>query len=67
MSARERYDAMIGERIGPELRALGFRRSRNRFGRLGENTWQVVDFQASQFGSRDGVRFTINLGVALRE
>lgn len=29
--------------------------------------WQLIDFQASQFGTRDEVSFTINLGISFAE
>jgi hypothetical protein len=65
--AREGYDEMIRLRVAPELKNLGFRRLRNRFVRRVGRSWQIIDFQASQFGSRDDVSFTINLAVALDE
>jgi hypothetical protein len=67
VTAREKYDLMIGEEIGPWLRDRGFKKRRNRFRRADELGWQVVDFQASQWGSRDNVRFTINLWVGVAE
>lgn len=67
MTARERYDEMLRERVWPLLQSLGFKRSRNRFGRPTTEGWQVLDFQASQFGSRNGVHFTINLGTVVAE
>ncbi len=67
VSARELYDEMIRERVAPALREYGFRRRRNRFTRASGGGWQMIDFQASQFGSRDDVRFTINLHVAYPE
>src|SRR4051812_45735763 len=66
-TARELYDAMIRERIAPTLREHGFRKQRNRFARAEAGGWQVIDFQASQFGSRDKVHFTINVGTAYPE
>ena len=63
MTAREKYDSMIRDDLGPWLRERGFKKQRNRFRRVDASGWQVVDFQASQWGSRDDVRFTINLCV----
>jgi hypothetical protein len=54
---------MIGEEIRPVLRAARFAKKRNTFTRTMEGARHTVEFQASQFGSRDAVRFTINLGV----
>ena len=58
---------MIREDLGPWLRERGFRKRRNRFRRSGAAGWQVVDFQASAWGSRDDVRLTINLEVGVTE
>jgi hypothetical protein len=58
---------MIRDEIGPWLRERGFRKRRNRFRRLDRAGWQVVDFQASAWGSSDDVRFTINLWVGVTE
>lgn len=60
---RERYDAMIKSPIGVHLRELGFRKKRNTFFRSSENGWIAIDFQASQFGTRKSVSFTINLAI----
>jgi uncharacterized protein DUF4304 len=67
VTARDEYDAMIREGIAPWLRERGFRKRRNRFRRSADPGWQEVDFQASQWGDRDDVRFTINLRVAVTE
>jgi hypothetical protein len=67
VTARQNYDAMLRYEVGPWLRARGFRKRRNRFRRADDGGWQVVDFQASQWGSRDDVRFTINLWVGVAE
>jgi hypothetical protein len=67
MTVRDRYDALVRESVGRWLCARAFKRERNRFGRRGDRTWEIVDFQASAFGSRDDVSFTINLGVAFDE
>ena len=67
MTVRDRYDALDRESVGRWLCARAFKRERNRFGRRGDRTWEIVDFQASAFGSRDDVSFTINLGVTFDE
>jgi hypothetical protein len=66
-TTRERYDEMIKTTIASELRTSDFRKRRNAFFRKTEHGWTLVDFQASQFGSRDDVSFTINLGVNFAE
>lgn len=58
---------MLRDQVGPWLRAHGFKKRRNRFRRADDDGWQVVDFQASQWGSRNDVRFTINLWVGVAE
>ena len=58
---------MVRELVGGQLREQGFRRQRNRFARPSCGGWQLIDFQASQFGSRDDVSFTINLAAAYPE
>ena len=63
-TSRDIYDEMIRDGIAPALRAVGFRKIRNRFARRVSTSWQIIDFQASQFGSLDEVRFTVNLAVA---
>ncbi len=65
MTAREQYDEMIRSRLGPQLKKESFKRVRNHFARWGGGGWQIIDFQASQWGSRDAVSFTINLACAL--
>jgi hypothetical protein len=67
VTTRERYDAFVRKEVGGWLRELGFKRERNRFGRRVDRAWEIVDFQASVWGSRDEVSFTINLGVGLDE
>lgn len=67
VTPRVAYDQMIRDELGPSLRARGFRKRRNNFRRTEEAGWQVVDFQASQWGSRDEVRFTLNLWVGVTE
>jgi len=66
-TTRERYDEMIKTELGVELRTLGFKRRRNAFFRKTDQGWTLVDFQASQFGTREEVSFTINLGVSFVE
>jgi hypothetical protein len=67
VTAREKYDAMVREEVGPWLRERGFSKRRNRFRRASDDGWQVVDFQASQWGSHDDVRFTISVWVGVSE
>jgi hypothetical protein len=59
---REDYDAMLREQLGPRLQER-----HNQFRRVRADGSQVVDFQASQWGSRDDVRITINLWIGVPE
>jgi hypothetical protein len=54
---------MIKAPIGVHLRGLDFRKKRNAFFRSTEHGWIAIDFQASQFGTRERVSFTVNLAV----
>jgi hypothetical protein len=67
VTVREKYEAMIREQLAPWFGEQGFKKRRNTFRRDGDRGWQVVDFQASQFGSRDCVHFTINLRIGVPE
>lgn len=58
---------MIRTAIADVLRPLAFKKRRNSFFRDTGHGWILIDFQASQFGSRDKVSFTINLGVSFFE
>jgi len=58
---------MLKSSIAPMLRAAGFSKRRNSFARSNAGGWELIDFQASQFGTRDNVSFTINLGVVFTE
>jgi hypothetical protein len=66
-TVRERYDDMVASFMAPELRARGFRKRRNAFSRPTDDGWTLIDFRASQFGTRNDVSFTINLGVIFAE
>ena len=63
MTARDRYDRMLSDDIRPVLAAAGFRKKRNSFAREVVGATHRVEFQASAFGSREAVRFTMNLGI----
>lgn len=58
---------MISEKIRPVLRGAGFTKKRNVFVRDLDGTRHSLELQASQFGSRDDVEFTINLGIDYEE
>ena len=66
-TTRERYDGLISTVIAPDLRERGFRKRRNTFFRQADAGWTLIDFQASQFGTRDDVSFAVNLGVSFVE
>ena len=66
-TVRERYDDLLRSAVAPTLRAAAFKKRRNTFSRQHPGGWELIDFQASQFGTRDAVSFTINLGLAFTE
>jgi Domain of unknown function (DUF4304) len=55
---------MISSATAPDLRERGFRKRRNTFFRQADSGSMLIDFQASQFGTRHDVSFTVNLGVS---
>ena len=63
MNAIGVFADLLKNRISPFLREKGFRGSRQLFiGQFGQN-WGMVQFQKSAYGTKDAVRFTINVGV----
>lgn len=66
-TTREQYHGLISTVIAADLRGRGFRKRRNTFFRRADAGWTLIDFQASQFGTRDEVSFTVNLGVSFVE
>jgi hypothetical protein len=63
--ATDRYAAWLSTEIAPMLHERGYRKRAGSFHKRVPDGWAVVNFQKSQFGSRDEVLFTINLAVAL--
>lgn len=58
-----RLDALVGARLGPRLNAAGFGKSRRTFRRSRGPLIDIFQVQASQWGSVDEGRFTINLAI----
>jgi hypothetical protein len=63
--ASERFASWLSTDIGPPLRTQGFTKSGFNFHLRAPEGWGVVNFQKSQWGSRNLTKFTVNLGVAL--
>lgn len=61
--AAKMVGALITRAVVPVLKPLGFKRSGTTFRRELDECIQVVNVQSSQWNSREGARFTINLGV----
>ncbi|RKR73394.1 DUF4304 domain-containing protein [Frondihabitans australicus] len=62
MDARDAFRDMLRDRVGPGLRELGFAGSGNTWRLRGDaGDWAVVNFQKSQWGSSQAVRFYINM------
>ena len=54
---------VILERLTLELRPLEFRRNASTYIRLVEDCFQIINLQASQFGTRADQSYTVNLAV----
>jgi hypothetical protein len=52
---------MLRDEIAPELRAAGFKGSRQSFDLPSESHWAVLGFQKSAWSDRQRVTFTVNL------
>jgi hypothetical protein len=64
VTAQELYRAFMKDRLGPALRARGFRGSAGVFELPNEDHWAILGFQRSIYGDRQDSRFTLNLTVA---
>lgn len=66
--AQHRFDSMVKDHLAPLLKAAGFKKQglnfRRRWGEDGTGGWHVINIQKSQWGNRDLVNFTVNLGLA---
>ena len=67
MDAKERYAAMIKDRLSPALRAEGLTGSGGRYAIPSDTHWALIGFQKSAFGDRDDVRFTFALLVVRKD
>lgn len=65
LRAQDRLRETLRDHVAPRLRQLGFKGSGTTFRRRVEDTWQVVNFQSSQWSDRTRVSLTINLGVGI--
>jgi hypothetical protein len=61
--AQSLLDQLAARAVTPIFRADGYRKAARNFRRRRERCIQVVNVQASQWGSANELRFTINLGV----
>lgn len=57
------FKKVILDRLTRELRPLGFRRNASTYFRSVEDCFQIVNLQASQFGTRADQSYTVNLAV----
>ena len=64
MTARDAYKHMLKERVGPALRAFGFRGSGSTWRLLADNgDIAIVNAQGSRYSTRDEVLFYVNVAV----
>lgn len=67
MKAAEIIDQVIKANLAPTLKSEGFKKTARTFHRASGPAIHVVNVQASQWGSSDEGRFTLNLGVYVPE
>jgi hypothetical protein len=63
MGASEAFKDLLSVHLAPALKQSGFRKKGQSFGRRGDGVWGVINFQRSQWSSRECITFTINVGV----
>jgi hypothetical protein len=61
-SVEQIFKAVV-DRVGSDLKPLGFTRRGRAFRRLAGGNAAVIEFQRSQSNTKDLIRFTVNLGV----
>jgi hypothetical protein len=66
-TAQETFRRMMREQNAPQLRALGFKGSGQRFSLPTETHWALLGFQRSAWGDSNEGRFTINLTVVSKD
>jgi hypothetical protein len=60
-NARDKFAAMLKERVAPALREMGFKGSGQHYHQPVPGHYALLGFQKMRFGTRHDVRFTINL------
>jgi uncharacterized protein DUF4304 len=60
------WNRLFKEALGPVYKAAGFKRRAGTFYRAAGDCLHVVNYQKSEYSSRDDVRFTANIGIASR-
>lgn len=65
---QQQFDGLVAH-IWAYFKPLGYRKKGNNFRFYDrENEWgKIVNFQKSQWGSKDNIRFTVNIGLYLAE
>src|SRR5947209_7169681 len=66
-SAQETFKRMMREQVAPQLRALGFKGSGQRFTLPSDSHWALLGFQRSAWGDSRKGKFTINLTVVSKD
>jgi len=66
-SAQETFKRMMREQIAPQLRALGFKGSGQRFVLTSDSHWALLGFQRSAWGDSAEGSFTINLTAVAKD
>ena len=62
-TGKEQYEILVKTHLAPGLRDMGFKGSGNAYVLADDTYWAQIGLQKSVDGTRDDVRFTINLSA----
>ncbi|CAM3654706.1 DUF4304 domain-containing protein [Sphingobacterium prati] len=60
---QEKFDRIIKESFIEILKPLGFKKKANNFYLPLEKIGHIINIQKSYYSTKDGIRFTINVGI----
>jgi hypothetical protein len=63
MEIEKSFNEMCSKQLFPELRKIGFKKSKYSFYIIKNDNWGIINFQRSQENDKNLFRFTINLAV----
>jgi hypothetical protein len=62
LSVSDKFNALVGKIISPELKKIGFRKNQNNFYRSLIDFDQIFNIQKSKWNSAEIIQFTFNIG-----